>query len=97
MLLCDAPEGLGALDNCLEKSDFFLPRKRFLSNKMCYLLLQKPVTQKYRWHCGIHDEGGSNGKQMQTLYGSGGQPRPTKWVHSARKEVGTPPKNILLT
>lgn len=29
LLLCDAPEGLGALDNCLEKSDFFLPRNRF--------------------------------------------------------------------
>lgn len=24
LLLCDAPEGLGALDNYLEKSDFFL-------------------------------------------------------------------------
>lgn len=23
LLLCDAPEGLGALDNCLEESEFF--------------------------------------------------------------------------
>lgn len=23
LLFCDAPEGLGVLDNCLEKSDFF--------------------------------------------------------------------------
>lgn len=25
LLLCDAPEGLGALDNCLEESNFFSP------------------------------------------------------------------------
>lgn len=47
LLLCDAPESLGALDNCLEKSDFFLPRNRFLK-KVCYLLVQKPVMQKRR-------------------------------------------------
>lgn len=30
LLLCDAPEGLGALDNCLEKSDFFSPYEQIL-------------------------------------------------------------------
>lgn len=30
LLLCDAPEGLEALDNCLEKSDFFSPYEQIL-------------------------------------------------------------------
>lgn len=51
LLLCDAPEGLGALDNCLEKSDFFypLPRNRFLGSKVCYRFVQKAGRQRFRW------------------------------------------------
>lgn len=48
LLLCDAPEGLGVLDNCLEKNYyfFFLLRNKDLRKKVCYLLVQKPVGQK---------------------------------------------------
>lgn len=52
LLLCDAPEGLGALDNCLEESDFFfflLSRNRFLRNKVCYRLVQKPAGRNSQW------------------------------------------------
>lgn len=43
LLMCDAPEGLGAPDNCLERSHSPpLPGNRLLGNKVCYLPRQKP-------------------------------------------------------